>query len=145
MALLLFWLIGDRPSEPRFVATYLTRTNYFGATRALIAVTNVSNVAARVTGNCDLTVDGKRIGLSGGVSHGADRLQPGQGSIYEVHLYPGKGAQKYALHFMRDELRTRLHEWVRDDVAPGSWTEPFIPAILKSVPPPFKATVVIPD
>jgi hypothetical protein len=111
----------------------------------LIAVTNVSDVAARNTGNYELKSKEGRISVVAGVRGGAHRLLPGQGAVYEVSWYPEKGPQEYSLHFIRDGLRTRLSEWVADNVAPGSWMEPFIPAILKSVPPPFKVMVVVPE
>ncbi len=127
---------------PRLVASYLGRTNVLGQQIVRIGVTNVGSVTVVRLSYYNLYWRNTKTAISGGIRIGAHRLLPGQGDVIEVVAPPAVEAPPWQITFCyaRAGLGTRLYEWQRDSVPPGSWIRHLIPEYFAKPPVPFEAT-----
>lgn len=134
----LFW---SRSHYPRLVASYLTRTNVSGQWMVRIGVTNVGNVTAVRLPYCNWYWRSQRQTLNGGFRAGAHRLLPGQTDVLELVEPFASRTEPWRItcYYACDGMQTRVYEWQRDSVLPGSWISRLLPSYFTALPPPFEA------
>ena len=144
LPLLLLWapLFLGRPHDPKLAANYLSRTNGSGQLVVRIGVTNVGDVTTVRLPYCSLNKTNQWFTLNAGVRAGAHRLLPGQGDVIQL-VVPSSAMSAHCwitCYYARDGLRTRIYEWQRDSVLPGSLISRLIPSYFTEMPVQFGAS-----